>query len=380
MTGNDNQNDGRRNPWAQKPQSGNPWGQNQQNGNGGPSGPDLDDMLRRARAMAGQLGKPDGEGRMVAFALAALAIVWLGSGIYRVEPGENAVIQRFGAIERTQGQPGLGYRLPWPVESVTKLNVMLDRRTTVGFIDSGIGGTAKQDISEESLMLTADANIVDIDVVVLWNIGEAEKYLFSVRNPDQTVKRVAESAIREAVGQTKLQSIITQGRDDVAIRIQKSMQGILDSYKSGIAVKQVLIQEATVHPDVLEAYNDVAASRQDAERYQNEAMIYRNDIIPKARGQAIKMLQDAQAYKQDVTARATGDASRFSAMLEAYRSGKDVTRDRLYIETMERVLSTASSVIVDQKDGAQGVVPVMQLQPRTPAPTAPVVEITPAAR
>lgn len=367
MTGNDDNKENRRNPWGRQPQDNGPWGQH--GGNGAPSGnngPDIDAILRRARNTFSS-GGDNTRGIMAAVVIAL--VLWLASGVYRVEPGENAVIKRFGALDRTQGQPGLGYHLPWPVETITKLNVMLDRRTQVGFIDGSYSGSEKTDVPEESLMLTADANIVDIDVVVLWNIAEAEKYLFSIRSPEQTLKRVAESAIREAVGQTRLQSIITQGRDDVAVRIQQIMQTILDSYKSGIAVKQVLIQEATVHPEVLDAYNDVAASRQDAERYQNEAAIYRNDIIPKARGEAIKMKQDAEAYKQDVVARAKGDAERFTKILEAYRSGKDVTRDRIYIETMEKVIGAASRTIIDQKEGAQGVVPIMPLDgPRRAAP------------
>jgi len=363
MTGNDNRNSGPRNPWNQNPQNNGPWGQGQgptPQGSGNGPDIDLDMVIRRIKSILGGNGTGTNDSRIFGSIFIIALVLWLASGIFRIEPGENAVIKRFGAIDRTQGQPGLGYHIPWPVESLTKLNVMLDRRTQVGFTDIG-NGSRKQDVPEESLMLTADANIVDIDVVVLWNIADADKYLFSIRNPEQTLKRVAESAIREAVGQTRLQTIITAGRDDVALRIQKLTQSILDSYKSGIAIKQVLIQEATVHPEVLEAYNDVAASRQDAERYQNEAMIYRNDILPRARGAAIKMTQDAEAYKQDVLARATGDAQRFSQILEAYRSGKDVTRDRIYIETMERVLSTSNRVIIDQKEGTQGVVPVLPL-------------------
>lgn len=376
MTGNDNRNSGPRNPWNQNPQNNGPWGQGQgPTPQGSGNGPDLDMVIRRIKGILGGKGAGTGpsDGRVFISIFIIALVLWLASGIFRIEPGENAVIQRFGAIDRTQGQPGLGYHLPWPVETLTKLNVMLDRRTQVGFTDIG-NGTRKQDVPEESLMLTADANIVDIDVVVLWNIADADKYLFSIRNPEQTIKRVAESAIREAVGQTRLQTIITAGRDDVALRIQKLTQSILDSYKSGVAIKQVLIQEATVHPEVLEAYNDVAASRQDAERYQNEAMIYRNDILPRARGAAIKMTQDAEAYKQDVVARATGDAQRFSQILEAYKSGKDVTRDRIYIETMERVLASSNRVIIDQKEGTQGVVPVLPLDASRAIPQTQVTQ------
>ncbi|MBU6235434.1 MAG: protease modulator HflK, partial [Alphaproteobacteria bacterium] len=251
MTGNDDNRENRRNPWGQ---SGNhnqgPWGQ-RPNPSNNDEGPDFEALFRQARGIFGNGGN---DVRLGLIAVLLVIGAWLASGVYRVDPGENAVVQRFGAIARTQATPGLGYRLPWPIETVTKLNVMLDRRTTVGLADSSMG-SQKRDLPEESLMLTADANIVDIDVVVLWNVLEAEKFLFSIRNPEQTIKRVAESAIREAVGQTRLQSIITEGRDDVAVKIQKSMQSMLDFYKSGVSVKQVLIQEATVHPEVIAAYN-----------------------------------------------------------------------------------------------------------------------------
>lgn len=362
MTGNDNNNDtGKRNPWGKNTTSGpeqtqndrGPWGQRSNRPDQQGDMPDLQDFLNQLRGML------SGGGNMVLLLILLVVAIWLGSGIYRVQPGENAVIKRFGELTRTQMQPGLGYHLPWPIETVTKLNVMIDRRVQIGFADTG-ASSARRDIPEESLMLTNDANIVDIDVVVLWNIAESEKYLFTIRGQESSIKQVAESAIREVVGQTRLQSIITEDRDDVAQRIRTAMQSVLDSYNSGVAIKQVLILEATVHPDVLEAYNDVAAARQDAERFQNEGMIYRNDILPKARGEAIKMEQDAEAYASDVVARAKGDAERFSEILAGYRSGKDVTRDRFYIETMEYVLSRANRTIIDQQ-GTQGVVPYLPL-------------------
>jgi len=364
MTGNDNQkNSGKRNPWGQsgsddltpnRPDRG-PWGAPRPTGPGHDDGmPDFQEFLNQARNMF------SGGGRLVAMLLLLGLAIWLGSGIYRVQPGENAAIKRFGDLVRVQKQAGIGYHLPWPVETVNKINVTMDRRVQIGFSDTG-SSSSRRDLSDESLMLTADANIVDIDVVILWNISESEKYMFNIRDPESTIKHVAESAIREEVGQTRLQSIITEGRNDVATRIRKTMQGILDSYESGVAVNQVLILEATVHPDVIEAYNDVAAARQDAERFQNEAMIYRNDILPKARGEAIKMEQDAEAYAQDVVARSKGDAQRFTEILAGYRSGKDVTRDRFYIETMEQILGRANRMIIDQDGSNHGVVPYMSL-------------------
>lgn len=284
--------------------------------------------------------------------------VWLGTGVYFVTPAESAVIQRFGAWSRTQNTAGLGLHFPWPIEQHKIINTQLDRRITIGFKGEQEGENVQ--VQGESLMLTEDANIVDINVVVLWNIANAENYLFKVSNPDMTIKQVGESALREAVGQAPLQKIITEGRNEVATRVQDRMQQILDAYGAGVSIKQVLIQEATVHPDVLEAFDDVVAARQDAERYQNEAAIYRNDIIPAARGEAIKITQAAEAYKDAQIAKAEGDARRFDEVYEAYKSGQDVTRNRLYIEAMESILTNAKTVIVDEKAG-QGAVPILPI-------------------
>lgn len=303
--------------------------------------------------------------------LAVLAVVWLGTGVYLVSPAESAVIQRFGAWVRTQNTPGLGLHFPWPIEQHKIVNTQLDRRVTIGFKGDGDDSIH---VAAESLMLTEDANIVDINVIVLWNIDNAENYLFKVVDPDMTIKQVGESALREAVGQAPLQKIITEGRNEVATRMQDRMQAILNAYGAGVSIKQVLIQEATVHPDVLEAFDDVVAARQDAERYQNEATIYRNDIIPAARGEAIKITQAAQAYKDAQIAKAEGDAKRFDEVYAAYKSGQDVTRNRLYIEAMESILTNARTVVVDEKAG-QGAIPILPLgaQSASSLPTPPAV-------
>lgn len=333
----------------------NPWGSPPPNNNGrGNLPPDLDAVFGQAqRHLRGVL--PDGGRNWIGPLLGLIALLWLASGIYFITPGENAVIQRFGAWTRTQTDPGLGFHLPWPVETHRIINTQLDRRLTIG-VEDGRGAS----LPAESQMLTEDANIVDINVVVLWNISSAENYLFNVVDPEATIKQVAQSALREAVGQAPLQQIITEGRNDVATRMQETMQQILDRYKAGMSVKQVLIQEATVHPDVLEAFDDVVAARQDAERFQNEATIYRNDIIPAARGEAIKQIQAAEAYKQAQLAKAEGDAQRFNEIYEAYVLGRDVTRERIYIETMEEVLKNARTVVLDGK-ASQGAVPVLPL-------------------
>lgn len=353
----------------------NPWGSAQPHNTGDnkPTAkgdiPDIDDLLRKARENFGFGNREGGQGipgggadkRTIMVAVLVLILLWLGSGLYRVDPKENAVIQRFGALTRIQTQPGIGYHLPWPVETITKLNVTEDRRVAIGFSEGNFRGATRVDVPSESLMLTADANILDIDVVVLWNIESAHDYLFNIRNPEDSIKRVAESALREIVGQSNLQQIITTGRDQVASRIQELTQNVLNSYQSGVSIKQVLIQDATVHPDVMEAFDDVVAAAQDAERFKNEATIYKNDIIPRARGEAIKKLQEAEAYRESRIARAKGDAERFNKLYEAYKQGRDVTRERIYIETMENVLKNSQTTIIDQEKNGMGVVPYLPL-------------------
>lgn len=375
MPWNKDDKNGGKNPWGnagggKKPSNNHdPFGKNRSGGQGsGPEHPDLEDLLRKTRENFGNGFLP--QKSLIFFGILIAVILWLSGGVYRIQPGEHAVIQRFGEYTRTQDQPGLGFHMPYPIETSEVLNVTLDRRINIGFEERGfsrIGSTQKMDIPAESLMLTADANIVDIDVVVLWNIGEADKFLFNIKEQEDTLKKTAESAIREVVGQTNLQPIITEGRDDVAARIKTVMQETMDAYGSGIAIKQVLIQGATVHPDVIEAFDDVVAAIQDAEKYQNEATIYKNDILPKARGKAIQMLQEAEGYKQSQIAKATGDAQRFEDVYNAYLTGKDVTKERIYIETMESVLRNAKKTIIDQENGGQGVVPYLPLGTTAPA-------------
>lgn len=375
-----------KNPWGKKPDDdnrGNPWGSSGSGGKGsgggrgsggGPGGsnvpPDMDEMLRRAQENLRQV-MPGGLGPVRVAGLVGLAALglWLASGFYLVKPGENAVITQFGQWIKTQSDPGLGYRLPWPVQDVALLNITAERRIQIGFTEgtSGRGGAGKRDVPEESLMLTSDANIVDLDMVVFWNIDNARDYLFNIMDQEQTIKKVSESAIREVVGQTRLQAIITGNRTEVAERAKTIMQETLNSYKAGISVLGVVIQEAVVHPDVIEAYEDVVAAQQDGERFQNEANIYANDIVPKARGEAIKMIQEAEAYKESQIAKAKGDADRFNAIYAEYVNGKEVTRQRLYLETMEDVLGNAQKIIIDDKAGSSGVVPYLPLNEIKPA-------------
>lgn len=353
-SGGGNNNGGRRSSGPRGPQGG---------GGRGPNGPDFDieDLLRKTRNNFG--GGFNFSRNILLIAGLIVLGLWLSSGLYRVQPGEHAVIQQFGKYIHTQTEPGLGFHLPNPIQSVQKLNVSLDRRIHIGF-QEGLGrsgNTQKMDIPAESLMLTSDANIVDIDVVIIWNIAEADKFIFNIREQEETLKKSAESALREVVGQTNLQPIITEGRDDVAVRIKERLQETMDEYQSGISIKQVLIQDATVHPDVIEAFDDVVAALQDAEKFQNEATIYRNDIIPKARGEAIKMMQEAEGYKESQIAKAKGDSQRFNEVYKAYLEGKDVTKERIYIETMEDVFMNTQKIIIDQESNSQGVLPYLPL-------------------
>jgi membrane protease subunit HflK len=336
------------------------------NGGRGPQEPpNLDEALRKMNENFRSALPENLQGFPVAIlAFVAVAFLWLVSGFYIVNPGEHAVVQRFGAWTRTQADAGLGYRLPAPIESVSIVNVQEIRKLNIGFADENFdrsgGGSAKRAVPEESLMLTSDRNIVDLDLEVQWNIKNSEDFLFNVEEQEAAIKKVAESAIREIVGQTPMFQIITNQRQQVADRTKTIIQANLDEYKSGVNITQVLIQKAEVHPEVQDAFQDVQSAKQDAEDVQNRAQAYREDILPKARGQAIQMMQQAEAYKQSTAAKAKGDADRFNSIYAAYLTGKDVTKERIYIETMEDVLKNARKVIMDGKQ-SQGVVPYLPL-------------------
>ncbi len=367
MPWQNNQDGNGKNPWGRegdpnKPHSPNPWGGGGYGG-GPPGGPDLDNMFRRAQDNFKDI-MPGGMGglKFIALIVLAIAAIWLASGFYIVEPGEQVVVQRFGELNRTKEEEGLGYHLPAPIESVQKVNVSELRRMEIGFVDiaGGRGTGGKRDLPEESLMLTSDANIVNLDLVVLWNISSAPDFLFNIDDPQNTIKKVAESAIREVVGQTPMFPIITQARTQVAQRAREIMIENLEQYKSGVNISQVLIQEAEVHPDVQDAFQDVQSAKQDAIDVQNRAQAYREDIIPKARGMAIQLVREAEAYKQSNVAKSTGDAERFNSIYQSYLTGKDVTRERLYIEMMEEVLRNAQKIIMNNDAGSQ-VVPYLPL-------------------
>ena len=376
----------RRNPWERpgnQDSNQGPWGSGSGGGGsrggrgGGQEPPDIDELLRKAQAnfrsvMPGDMNTH----KMIGLGILAAAVLWLSSGVFMVSPGEHAVIQRFGAWSRTETTEGLHYRWPAPIEQMTKVNVNEIRLINLGFVDAGAG---QREIPEESMMLTSDRNIVDLNLAIQWNIKSAEDFLYQVLDQENTIKKVAESAIREAVGQTEMFPVITSKRKEIADKTKAILQANLDEYKSGVNITQVLIEKAEVHPDVQDAFQDVQSAKQDGEDVQNRAEAYRQDILPKARGAAIQMAQEAEAYRQTVIARATGDAERFNAIYSAYLGGKDVTKERMYLETMEQILKNAQKIILDNEKGGSGVVPYMSLNElnrnRIPAPPA----VAPAA-
>lgn len=363
-------NKGRGNPWGNSSGGGNRGGGgggNRGGGRGGKDPQDLDNMIRNAQDGLRDIIPGNMNGGLIIFLLIGVIILlWLASGFHIINPGEHGVIQRFGAWSRTQTDEGLGYHFPAPIEEITKVMVNQQRSMSIGYTESiqshrGKSTSGKRNILQESLMLTSDRNIVDLHMTIQWDIKSAENYLFEIKDQENTIKKVAESAIREVVGQTEMFTIITTGRTQIAVRAKQIIQENLDEYHSGVNIKQVLIQKAEVHPDVQQAFQDVQSALQDAENTQNLAQAHREKILPEARGQAIQLLQEAQAYKQAKIAQSTGDASRFNAIYKAYLSGKDVTKERIYIETMEEVLSHAEKIIMDTGNGGQGVVPYLPL-------------------
>lgn len=380
MSQDDNSGGKRKNPWGNNAnndgrpdQKGrqSPWGSNNQGGNRGGGGyngggNDFDDFLKNLQdGMRDVLpGNMNGKAITGLVALVFL-ILWGASGLYIINPGEHGVIQRFGAWSRTQTGEGLGYHLPAPIEQITKVNVTELKRLEVGFAENNYGRsnteqTQRTDKPDESLMLTSDRNIVDLHMVIQWDIKSAEDYLFQIQNQENTLKKVAESAIREVVGQTDMFPVITTARDIIASKVKDIIQKNLDEYNSGVSIKQVLIQKAEVPPEVQSAFQDVQSAKQDAENTQNIAQAEREKMIPTARGQAIEIKQEAEGYKQTQIAKANGDAERFKSVYAAYQGGKDVTKERIYIETMEDVLGNAQKIILDD-NGKQGVVPYLPL-------------------
>ena len=355
-------------PWGQGP-----WGQGPSGGGGGQQ-PDLEELLKRSQDRLKQVIPGSGLPGPLLLLIAAPLIALLGFYLFtfRVNPDELGVVMRFGEFVR-QEPPGLHFRWPPPVEEVRLPKVTRQNIIEIG-MRSGVTTrnyqTAVRDVPEESLMLTGDENIVDVDFVVYWRIRDAAAYLFNIQQPEVTVKEVAESAMREIVGQSNIAPLLTEARQKTESEVQKLMQTTLDMYRSGIQVDQVQLQKVDPPSQVIDAFRDVQGARADRERLQNEAFAYANRIVPEARGEAERILQGAEGYKQQSVAEAQGQAARFTKVYDEYKKAPEVTRQRLFLETMERVLAGTDKIIVDQK-GGQGVVPFLPLdqlqRQRTPA-------------
>ncbi|MPZ36785.1 MAG: FtsH protease activity modulator HflK [Rhizobiales bacterium] len=370
-------------PWGSGGGSGGggrgPWGQGPQQSGGGSTPPDLEELLRRSQDQLRRV-LPGGSfgGRGFVLLLIAAVAFWGLSGFFRVQPDELGVVLRFGKHTR-DAKPGLNYHLPYPIESV-----LLPKVTRVNRIDIGMRlvedmrrvSTAR-DVPEESLMLTGDENIVDVDFAVFWIIKPdgAADYLFNIQMPEGTVKAVAESAMREIVGHSDIQAILTSARQTTETRVQELMQKTLDAYGAGIQVTQVQLQKVDPPSQVIDSFRDVQAARADLERAQNEAQTYANRVVPEARGRAAQITQSAEAYREQTVAEARGQTSRFLSVYEQYKKAPEVTRQRMYLETMERLLAANPTIVLDS-GGANGgnVLPFLPLEqltrPQQPQPKA----------
>lgn len=297
-------------------------------------------------------------------ALALIVLLWLASGFYIVNPAEVGVVQRFGAFTRVT-QSGPHYHLPYPIESVQTPNVTEIRRIEIGFRSAEYAGefgqSSYRNVPKESLMLTGDENIVDVQCIVQYRIKEAQNYLFNIAQPQKTVKDAAEAAIRDVVGNNEIEAVLTTEKFDIQNKTMALLQEVLDSYNSGMQVTAVKLQD--VHPpqDVSDAFKDVASAREDRSRLINQATGYRNDIIPKARGRVATMLNEAEAYKESKIRQSKGESVRFLKLWEQYQLAKDVTRKRLYLEAMEDVFSKSGDKMLLTKQASEQIVPYLPL-------------------
>jgi membrane protease subunit HflK len=374
-------------PWKQQGGGGGPWG-----GGGGGQGPwgrggggggfgggqppDLEELLRKGqdrlrKVMPGGWGT----GRGLVLVGIAAVLLWLASGFYRVQPDEQGVVLTFGEWTRTTA-PGLNYRLPSPIESVLTPKVTRVNRIEIGHRSGAERrrGSPVGDVPEESGMLTGDENIVDIDSTVFWRIKDAGQFLFNLRDPEGTVKVAAESTLRAIIGQTPIQSALTEGRTQIENISKDRLQKLLDDYGAGILIDRVQLLKVDPPQPVIDAFIDVQRARADLERARNEAEAYRNDILPRARGDAERIVQEARAYREQIVNKAQGEAKRFLEIFASYRVAKDVTIQRMYIETFEEVFRGMPKVIIDSSKGSSGVVPYLplpELQRRQAQPPAP---------
>jgi membrane protease subunit HflK len=324
--------------------------------NGGP--PDLEELLRKLNAklsslMGGKGGTnkpasgepPQGFPGGIGLIIGIIVLIWLGSGFYIVDASQRGVVLRFGKLSETT-MPGPRWHLPFPIETVEIVNLSQVRTVEVGYRDN-----VKNKMLNESLMLTDDENIVDIQFAVQYFLKDPAAYLFNNRNPDENVRQAAETAIREVVGKSKMDFVLYEGREQVAASATKLIQEILDRYKSGILISKLTMQNAQPPEQVQAAFDDAVKAGQDRERQKNEGQAYANDVIPRASGAAARLIEESQGYKQSVIANAEGDISRFKQILVQYDKAPTVTRERMYLDMMQQVMGNVSKVMVDQKNG-----------------------------
>ncbi len=350
----DNKNNG---PWNG---GNNPWGKkdnNNSDNNWNPKnkGDDLDKMLNQFKEKLEKFFSKGPKSFIVGFFV--LFFLWLMSGFYTISPEEQGVVLRFGKYVSISS-PGLNYHVPTPIEKVIKVPVTTTRSVEIGFRSQNAGSI--RNVDEESLMLTGDENIVDINFVVQWFVSDAAKYVFNIRNPEKNIKDSAESVMREVIGKTNIDFALAEGRDQVRQEAQESLQKILDRNESGITVSSLLLQKSDPPPAVIDDCKDVQRARADQERLINEAQAYANRIVPEAKGEASKIRESAEAYKQEVIAIADGASKRFLSVYNEYKEAKDVTRRRIYLETMEKVMQNMNKVIIDNDSGS-GVLPYLPL-------------------
>jgi membrane protease subunit HflK len=352
-------------PWGQGGGSGGsgsgggPWGQG---GGGGQPPQDIDAIIRQGRDAWRRLmpGGGASSGRSIALLILVFGLIWAATGFYRVNPQQQGVVLRFGEWVRTS-PPGLHYHLPFPIEAVLTPEVTSDNRIEIGFRDVGGNSSSRRDIADESQMITGDENIVDIDFVVFWRIADAGQYLFNLAEPDVTIKVTAEAVMREIIGRTAIQTALTEGRQDIQVQARQQLQDLLNEYGAGVRVRDVQLLTVDPPADVIDAFNEVQRARQDRDRLKNEAEAFSNDIVPRARGEAAKLVAEAEAYQAEVVNRASGDASRFDQIFQAYLQDKAVTKERIYIETVEEIFSNVDKIIIDSEAGS-GVVPYLPLK------------------
>ena len=350
-----NKNNNDNNPWESG--GNNPWG------GGSSNNRDLEDSIKKAKEKFGKfkIGGP----RNISILIFVALIIWLATGFYRVEPDEQGIELLFGKWNQTTTEPGLHYFFPIPigktmtpkVENVRKINVGYRSATELGFSSN----SNDRNVLEESLMLTGDQNIVDVNFTVLYKIKDAGKFLFKLRNPETTVKDMSESVMREVVGQRDLEFLLTGGRQEVEQVVRVDLQDILDEYESGILIQSIQLQSVNPPALVIDAFDEVQRARQDKEKLVNEANSYLNKIVPNARGDAAKLVQEATAYKEQVIKQAEGVAQNFIDVYNSYKDTKYVTRQRIYLETLTEVLEGPNKIILDSTGEGQGVVPYLPL-------------------